>query len=566
MLDATHALGGRRVRFGLASLLTPAVLVRMALIAWLAAIILLPLGSLFVVVGEHGLKSFRILGEERLLKILLNTATYTILTTAIALVLGLPLAWTLSRGNDRLTAVAKTIIALGFVLPEFIYAIAYVFLLDPSTGFLTRLIHLVFPNVTPPLYGLAGMSLITGLFCVPQIVILVEPAFRNVSSDLEEAAEICGSSTFNTLVRVALPLVMPAVLTSALLTFLLAFASFGIPAALGIPAYFYVLSTEVYSVVLAYPPRFDVAAVLSLIFLAVSLAIAAGQVLATRVASRYRTIGGKGFRTRQHQTPVALRMLRVAYIWTMALFVSLLPLAIVLAASFAKQWWKIPGPATLDNYRFVLGKDPLLASIAWTTTSVSVLTVLGTLGVALALCVVGSTRREGIAWWTAYVLGYIALSVPPIAFTVGALLVYVAPPLAFYGTIWILVLTYWARFYPLAASPISDGLMQLDPALRESGLVAGAGLPRVFWKLQLPLIRPIVVAAGLVVFMFTVRELLSAVFLQSSQIKMAMVAIFNYWDEGNLERAAAMSSVIVLTCVAVFVIANQLQRGATWRH
>ena len=235
MLDATHALGGRRVRFGLASLLTPAVLVRMALIAWLAAIILLPLGSLFVVVGEHGLKSFRILGEERLLKILLNTATYTILTTAIALVLGLPLAWTLSRGNDRLTAVAKTIIALGFVLPEFIYAIAYVFLLDPSTGFLTRLIHLVFPNVTPPLYGLAGMSLITGLFCVPQIVILVEPAFRNVSSDLEEAAEICGSSTFNTLVRVALPLVMPAVLTSALLTFLLAFASFGIPAALGIP-------------------------------------------------------------------------------------------------------------------------------------------------------------------------------------------------------------------------------------------------------------------------------------------------------------------------------------------
>ena len=94
--------------------------------------------------------------------------------------------------------------------------------------------------------------------------------------------------------------------------------------------------------------------------------------------------------------------------------------------------------------------------------------------------------------------------------------------------------------------PISDGLMQLDPALRESAWSPEPAASRVL-ELQLPLIRPIVVAAGLIVFMFTVRELLSAVFLQSSQIKMAMVAVYNYWDEGNLERAAAMSTVIVLT-------------------
>jgi iron(III) transport system permease protein len=178
----------------------------------------------------------------------------------------------------------------------------------------------------------------------------------------------------------------------------------------------------------------------------------------------------------------------------------------------------------------------------------------------------GAGANRGFGWGFTRLLGYVALSVPPIAFTVGALLAYVVPPFNFYGTVWILVFTYWARFYPLAAGPISDGFLQLDPALRESALVAGAGSWRVFWQVQLPLIWPVVIAAGLVVMMFTMRELLSAVFLQSSQVKMAMVSVFNYWEEGNLERAAAMSSVIVFTCAAILVVANRLRQGAAWRH
>ncbi|MGH7715792.1 MAG: ABC transporter permease subunit, partial [Vulcanimicrobiaceae bacterium] len=145
-------------------------------------------------------------------------------------------------------------------------------------------------------------------------------------------------------------------------------------------------------------------------------------------------------------------------------------------------------------------------------------------------------------------------------------LAYVHPPIAIYGTIWILVLTYWARFYPLAATPIADGLAQLDPVLAESALVAGASAWRAFWRVQLPLVRSVAIAAGLVVMMYTMRELLSAVFLQSSQVKMAMVAIFDYWDEGSLEQAAALSTVIVLISVTVFAIANRFQTGAAWRR
>ena len=242
------------------------------------------------------------------------------------------------------------------------------------------------------------------------------------------------------------------------------------------------------------------------------------------------------------------------------------PIVTIAAVSFASKWWLLPGQVTLDHYAFVLLRDPLLPEIARTTGFVTVLSVIGSLCLALAMGIYASSRAGSLSALSVRVLGYVALSVPPIAFTVGALIAYVKPPFEFYGTIWILVVTYWARFYPLAAAPIGDGLGQLDPALREAASIGGAGAWRTFWKIQLPLIRPAVIAAGLIVMMFTMRELLSAVFLQSSQVKMAMVSVFNYWDEGNLERAAAMSTVIVVICALVFVIANHTQRGSGWRH
>ncbi len=531
-----------------------------------AFLILFPLLQLLLTVGSHGGDVFGILTTGRLPKILFNTLSYTVLSTSWGMALGLPLAWVLSRGDDRWTALARTLVALGFVLPEFIYAIAYVFVLDPQTGYIARLIHLVAPDINPPLYGLAGMSLITGLFCIPQIVILVEPALRNVSADLEEAAEVSGSATFNTLARITFPLVLPSVLTACLLTFLLAFASFGIPAALGIPSYFYVLSTEVYSIVSNYPPRFDVAAIVSLVFVLMGLLVASGQIYATRLAFRYRTLGGKGFRRSRRRPRLAARVVRGAFLWTMVAVVSVLPIGMIVAVSFASQWWQLPGKLTLAHYAFVLLKDPLLGDMASTTGWVTLVTVAGALCLALAAGMFIMSQPRTAFTLPVRLLGYVALSVPPIAFTVGALLAYVKPPFQLYGTIWILVLAYWARFYPLAAAPIADALGQIDPALRESAAVSGAGAWRSFLRIELPLVRSAVVAAGLVVMMFTMRELLSAVFLRSSQVKMAMVAIFNYWDEGNLERAAALSAVIVLVSATMFFFANRLQSGAPWRH
>jgi iron(III) transport system permease protein len=531
----------------------------------LGFVVLYPLMALFATVFEHKAEALSILAMPRLLRVLSNTLQYTILTTVLALAVGLPLAWLLSRSEGQSTRIVRTLLVLSFVLPEFIYAIAYAFLLEPNTGYFTRLIHLIFADATPPLYGLIGMSIITGLYCVPQVVILVEPALRNISSDLEEAAETCGATTRATLFRVTLPLIVPSVLTATLLTVLLAFGSFGIPAALGIPVGYYVLSTEVFSIVSAYPPEFDKAAVLSLLFLLVGLLVALCQVYAVRKSIRYRSIGGKGFRRSRGRPSLLTRAGCHTFLWMCAALVSLLPLVIIFAASFAKKWWQIPGPLTLHHYEFVLGGDPLLFDVAWTTVSVTLLTVVGAIVLALALGTY-SAARKGAAPGIIRLLGYVALSVPPIAFTIGALLAYVAPPLPLYGTVWILVFTYWARFYPLAAGPILDNIIQLDPALMESAQVAGANRWFTFWRVQLPLIRGAVIAGGLIVMMFTVRELLSAVFLQSSQIKMVMVSIYNYWDEGNLERATAMSSIVVFLCAFIFLIANRYQTGAAWRH
>ena len=57
---------------------------------------------------------------------------------------------------------------------------------------------------------------------------------------------------------------------------------------------------------------------------------------------------------------------------------------------------------------------------------------------------------------------------------VGILLAFIRPPLVLYGTIWILLVAYVARFVPLAVRSANATLRQIDPSLEEAARITGA--------------------------------------------------------------------------------------------
>ena len=90
------------------------------------------------------------------------------------------------------------------------------------------------------------MAVIAGLTHVPNVYIYASSALKSLGSDVEEAARVAGASPFRVAVSVSLPLIMPALLFSAVLVFFLGFELFGLPLVLGDPEGHLVLSTYLY--------------------------------------------------------------------------------------------------------------------------------------------------------------------------------------------------------------------------------------------------------------------------------------------------------------------------------
>src|ERR1700751_2825172 len=122
-------------------------------------------------------------------------------------------------------------------------------------------------------------------------------ALRNMDPSLEEAAEISGASAFSTLFTVTFPLIMPAIVSGMLLSFIVMLGIYGVPAVLGAPANINVLTTYIFKLTNWSPPLYNTAAAVAIILMVVTGALVYLQqkVLSGR---SYTTVAGKAFRPR----------------------------------------------------------------------------------------------------------------------------------------------------------------------------------------------------------------------------------------------------------------------------
>jgi len=81
-------------------------------------------------------------------------------------------------------------------------------------------------------YSLWGLVFVFGIYYAPYVYMFTSSALRNMDPSLEEAAEISGASAFATLFSITFPLIMPAIVSGMLLSFIVMLGIYGIPAVL----------------------------------------------------------------------------------------------------------------------------------------------------------------------------------------------------------------------------------------------------------------------------------------------------------------------------------------------
>lgn len=189
--------------------------------------------------------------------------------TAMAVVVGVPLAWVLARMEFPGRAVLRGLVLLPLVLPPVVGGAALLFAVG-RRGVIGEPLYRATGLVLP--FSTAGAVVAATFVAMPFLVITVEGALRNLDGRFEGAAATLGASPWTVMRRVTLPLVGPALASGVVLTWARALGEFGatITFAGNLPG---ATQTVPLAVFVALESDRDAAIALSLIMVAVSLTV-----------------------------------------------------------------------------------------------------------------------------------------------------------------------------------------------------------------------------------------------------------------------------------------------------
>jgi iron(III) transport system permease protein len=153
-------------------------------------------------------------------------------------------------------------------------------------------------------------------------------------------------------------------------------------------------------------------------------------------------------------------------------------------------------------------------------------------------------------------------AVPRMVFGLALLWAWLNIPIPIYGTLWLMALAYFTVLMPLGVRTLAGVVLQIDKSLEECARVCGASWGYQLRTVTIPLLRPGIIAAWLLVFIASVRELGVSIFLVGPNAKVIAPSIISSWLSSSSELSAALA---LIQTVAVFVALIVLFR-ATRRY
>ena len=485
--------------------------------------------------------------------------------TLLAVFIGLSFAWVVVRTNTPCKALIASAGMLPLFVPPLVAGVAWAILGSPKTGLLNLILAKAGIPLRFDLYSMSGMIFVFGIYYAPYVYMFTAAALRNMDPSLEEAAEISGASATRTMATVTFPLIMPAIISGMLLSFVVMLGIYGIPAVLGAPANIPVLTTYIFALTAWSPPKYNTAAAVAVILMIVTgvLVYLQQKVLAGR---SYTTVAGKAFRPRSlNLGPWRFLTLGLAIVYLLVVVV--LPSIALGIAAFRKFLFIRDIPAIFDARQYgwqhfiKMFDNPLTVTSIINSMKVGIITAVigGALSFAIGYTI---TRTTAPGRRIIDVIVTIPVAIPGLVIGVAYLWAWIGLPGGLYGTLWILALAFVARFLPDTVKALSTSLMQIHRELEEAAWICGRGLFGTITSVVLPLARPGVVAGMTLLFILSIRELGSSLFLYSSGTMVMAVQLLGYYEGGNIGITAAFSLVQMVILGVLITFTNWLSQSA----
>ncbi|HEY6716555.1 MAG TPA: iron ABC transporter permease [Reyranella sp.] len=509
----------------------------------------------------YGIRNYLAIFDEDI-TVLWNTLIIAVMATVMAILIGFTLAWILTRTNVPGREKLERLMELPYYMTPLVGALAWAVIAGPKSGFANQLWKgaggggdLV------DVYTHFGIAWVMALFEGTVAFVMISASMKSMDPALEESARVMGASKLRTTLTVTLPLVMPGVLGATLFVFAEMLGSFAAALVIGIPGRIYVITTAIWDSTLSYPPDYGRASAMGLALFIVMFGM---LTFYRRVIARgsFATITGKAFRPRPMDMG-RLAWLLFAFCMLYVLLAVVLPIGALLFTSLQRFATVILSQAefTLANYQTALALGPVRTAMAnslmlgFGVASVGVLVMVILVWIIYRSQLVGRGSIEYLVMFPQ--------AVPRLVFGLALLWAWINIPIPIYGTLWLLALAYFTVMLPLGVRTLAGVVLQIDKSLEECARVCGAGWVYQMRTVTLPLLKPGILAAWLLIFMACVRELGASVFLMGPNSKVIAPSIVNAFATSGTELTAAMALIQTFTVIVALVILFRLTRGMT---
>lgn len=485
----------------------------------------------------------------------LTTVAFVAAATVISLVLGVAIAVLLARTDIPTRSVLHDLVLVPFYVSPLVLAFAWAILYGPS-GFATIGVRqLGLP--TWELYSVGGMAVVAAVYYVPYAYLYAIGSLALTDPQLEDAGRIAGAGPFRTLLSITLPLLRPALLGSTLLTLVSALELLSIPLVLGLPVGIDVLATFLWATASrATPNDYGIVAAVSVSMLLVITVLVWLQARITGQERRFVTVGGKAIRGRLLSLG-RVRWVVAVLLWAYVLVCVLLPLLGIFAQASTSFLTPLVNPLellTIDNFKQIFDQPAYVDSIR---NSIIVSVVGGLVATAfIAFAVLVTTRSD---FPLRGVLSYVALyprAVPGIIVGIGFLWsTLLVPGLGeLRNTLAVLAVAFTVRFLPIGFGAVAPSVVRVSNELDRAARISGASWLRTMRSVMIPLLRPALASAFVLLFVSFLKEYASALFLVSRGSEVIGTTMIELWRQGNSGPVAALASVqLLITFVAILI-------------
>ncbi len=506
---------------------------------------------------------------------LTNTVLLATFSCVVSILYGGIFAFLVTRTNLKFKKYLSSIFIFPYIMPQWTLAVVwqYVFNSNAVTGTSNGLLAAMMEIYMPKWWcqGLFPSALVLGLHYAPFAYILIGGIFRNMDANLEEAATILNTPKWKTMLRITIPMVKPAILSTILLVFGSSMGSYPVPHYLGLTT----LSTKYISMNSKYTGEASILAIIMMVF---GVAILMMNQVSLRSRKSYTTVTGKsGQISKIDLGKMGKSVIAIIFI-ILTFFTSIFPIISFAfetilpnpgdysflytgnTGNLTSKWW-----LTRDNIaeKGMYGQQGILYNpTIWNafkgTLYVSVCCALlaGTIGTLIGYSVSKNRRSK----WANYVnsVAFLPYLMPSIAVGAAFFIMFSNERINLFNTYALLIIAGTVKYIPFASRSSLNSMLQLSNEIEEAAIIHGIPWYKRMLRIIIPIQKPSIISGYLLPFMTCLREL--SLFMLLCTQGFIVATTLDYFDEMGLY---AFSSAINLILIIMILISNSLVNKIT---